>query len=373
MTTVKALTIDVEKDGWDTSKGFVIRDVPMPVLDEKANPDDATSVVLKIKYAGVCGSDRGLWNRAAFKGPVHESLAREGKTLRITGHEFLGEVVEAGSKSGRTVGDTVTGDSHVTCGQCLQCKAGETNVCTNEKILGISTNGIFAEYVKIPAKNLWAPNQAIRPEIAAIMDPFGNAVHAVSKADMKDKRVAILGCGPVGLFSILLAKHFGAARVIAVDVNPANLALAKALGADEVCDASEAVARIMALTDGIGVDVVLEMAGPFSSVLNSFDAVRRGGHVVLFGIKDGDLMVPNFSRLILRGITVHCVIGRRIFETWEISDRVLADKANGVADKIWKVILKGGAGTVLPFKDFDPAAFEAAMSAHPKIVFKVHE
>jgi threonine 3-dehydrogenase len=372
MPTVKALTIDIEKDGWDTSKGFVMRDVPMPVLDEKANPDDVGSVILKIRYAGVCGSDRGLWNRTAFKDLVHDSLAKEKKTLRITGHEFLGEVVEAGSKSGRKKGEVVTGDSHITCGQCLQCKAGETNVCTNEKILGISTDGIFAEFVKIPAKNLWMPSPAIRPEVAAIMDPFGNAVHAVSKTDFKNTRVAIFGCGPVGLFSILLVKHFGASLVVAVDINPANLAMAKALGADETCNANVAVARIMELTGGIGVDVVTEMAGPFSSVLNALDSVRRGGHVILFGIKDGDLTIPSFSRLIMRGITIHCVIGRRIFETWEVSDRVLSDITNGVADKVWNVILKGGTGTVLSFKNFNPTSFEAAMNEHPKVVFKIH-
>jgi threonine 3-dehydrogenase len=371
MPAIKALTIDLEKDGWDTSKGFVMRDVPMPVLDERKNPDDAGMVVLKITYAGVCGSDRGLWNRTAFKDLVHDSLAKEKKTLRITGHEFLGEVVEAGSKSGRNIGDTVTGDSHITCGTCYQCKAGETNVCTNEKILGISTDGIFAEYVKIPAKNLWKPSESIRPEVAAIMDPFGNAVYATTKTSLIGKRVAIFGCGPVGLFSILLAKHFGAIKVIAVDINPANLAMAKALGADETCDAGSAVARIMELTNGIGADVGLEMAGPFSSVNNAFDSARRGGHVVLFGIKDGDLTIPKFSRTIFKGLTIHAVIGRRIFETWEVSDRVLADSTNGVAEKVWNIILKGGAGTVLPFADFTPEAFEKAMNENPKIIFKV--
>ena len=150
----------------------------------------------------------------------------------------------------------------------------------NEAILGISIDGIFAEYVKIPAKNLWAIDKTrIRPEIAAIMDPFGNAVHAASVADFRGQRVAILGCGPVGLFSILLARNFGAAKVIAVDINPANLKMAKKLGAHETVlirkkkkefdwePDQEVVDRIMELTYGKGVDVSMEMAGPLDGSL----------------------------------------------------------------------------------------------------------
>jgi threonine 3-dehydrogenase len=330
---------------------------------------------LEIKYAGVCGSDRGLWYRTAFKDLVRDSLAAEKKSLLITGHEFVGEVVAAGPMSGRKVGDLVTGDSHVTCGEYYQCKAGENNVCTNEKILGISTDGIFAEKVKIPAKNLWSVSAGIRPEIAAIMDPFGNAVHAATTTELRAKTVAIFGVGPVGLFSVLLARHFGAAKVIAVDVNAANLAMATALGAHEAILLSgtdtDAAAKIIAMTGGLGVDVAMEMAGPFSSVLTALDSARRGGHVILFGIKDGDLTIPRFSRVIVRGLTIHCVIGREIFRTWQISDRVLSDPTNGLADKVWRIILKGGAGTILPLKDFTPESFEKAMQDNPKIVFKV--
>ena len=180
--TVKALTFDTKKDGWEKSRGFVMREVPMPILDEAKNPEDALSVILKMRYAGVCGSDRGLWYRNAFKDMVHDSLKKEGGTMRIMGHEFLGEIVEMGSMVERLyydpdeknpakieVGSLVSGDSHVTCGRCYQCRIGEGHVCLNEAILGISIDGIFAEYVKIPAKNLWAVDERrVRPEIAAI-------------------------------------------------------------------------------------------------------------------------------------------------------------------------------------------------------------
>ncbi len=414
MDTIRALTFDTEKDGWDTSKGFTARDVPMPVLDEKNNPEDAISVILKIRFAGVCGTDRGLWNRAAFKDLVQASLKREGKTMRIMGHEFVGEVVAAGSMVSRLyndldprntakieVGAPVSGDSHVTCGRCHQCRIGEGHVCLNEAILGISIDGIFAEYVKIPAKNLWAIDESrIRAEIASIMDPFGNAVHSCTKVDYRGQRVLIAGAGPIGMFSILLANNFGASKVIVADINEENLRMAKELGAHETIliekkprrsqgevgvptEASgkkepwesdpEVVERIMQLTYGKGVDISMEMAGPASSLNNCIESTRRGGHVIAFGIKDGAMTIPNFSpKVIVRGLTIHGVIGREIFRTWQIAQRVLSDKQNGIQDAIWNIILKKGEGTVVDFKTFTPETFESAMEKHPKILFKIH-
>ena len=396
--SVKALTIDVKEDGWEGSRGFVMRSVPMPKLDEKNNPDDALAVIIKMRHAGVCGSDRGLWYRSAFKDMVHDSLEREKKTARVVGHEFVGEIVEVGSMVERLyhdqdeknpakieIGSLVSGDSHVTCGRCYQCRIGEEHVCLNEAILGISIDGIFAEYVKIPAKNLWAVDKRrVRPEIAAIYDPFGNAVHATSVVDFRGQRVAVFGVGPIGMFAILLLRRFGAAKIIAVDINPANLKVAKKLGAHETVQIQkkrkkndwehdpEVVAKILQLTYGKGVDVSMEMAGPFSSVNNCIESTRRGGHVVLFGIKDGDLTIPRFSpRVIVRGLTLHGIIGRQIFRTWQIAQRMLSDKSNGIQDAIWNIILKKGKGTILDFKKFTPASFEKAMNEHPKIVFKI--
>lgn len=370
----------------------------MPILDEAKNPEDALSVIVKVKYAGVCGSDRGLWHRTAFKDMVHDSLAREGKKVRITGHEFVGEIVETGSMVNRLyydpdpknkakveVGALVSGDSHVTCGRCYQCRIGEGEVCINEAILGISIDGIFAEYVKVPAKNLWPVDTTrVRPEIAAIYDPFGNAVHSATAVDLRGQRVAIFGCGPVGLFSILLARNFGAAKVIAVDVNPENLRIAKELGAHETIQIEkkqksnewdsdpEVISRIMELTYGKGVDVSMEMAGPFSSVNNCIDATRRGGDVIFFGIKDGDLVIPKFSRVVVRGLTIHNIIGRQIFRTWQIAQRVLQDKTNGIQEAIWKTILKEGKGTVVDFKSFTQESFEKSMNENPKVIFKIN-
>lgn len=396
--SIKALTFDSDKDGWEKSRGFLMRDVPMPVLDERKNPEDALSVILKVRYAGVCGSDKGLWYRTAFKDMVLGSLEGEKKTLRITGHEFVGEVVEIGSMVRRLYydpdeknpvkvekGSLVSGDSHVTCGRCYQCRIGEGHVCMNEAILGISIDGIFAEYVKIPAKNLWAVDtRRVRPEIAAIYDPFGNAVHATTKVDFRGQRVAVFGAGAIGLFTILLLRRFGAAKIIAVDVNETNLNMARELGAHETVliekrdkksegehDAG-ALERIMELTYGKGVDVSMEMAGAPASLNNCIKSTRRGGHVIAFGIRDGDMMIPNFSRMVVvGGLTIHGVIGRQIFRTWQIAQRMLSDKTNGIQDAMWNVVLKGGKGTLLDFHSFTPESFEKAMSEHTKIVFKI--
>lgn len=398
MNTIKALTFDTHQDKWEGTTGFTMREVPMPTLDEAANPDDKLAVIVKIRYAGFCGSDRGIWYRNTFHDMIHDTLEAAGQTTRVLGHEFVGEIVEAGSMvetlysdpdpnnpAKIKVGSLVSGDSHVTCGKCYQCRIGEANVCINDAILGIGINGIFAEYVKIPAKNLWPIDESrIRPEVAAILDPFGNAVHACTKVDVRGQRVAVLGAGPIGLFAILLLKNFGAAKIIAVDVNPDNLAMAKQLGAHEVIQIEkktkasnwehdpEVVDRIMDLTYGKGVDVAMEMAGPASSLNNALEVTRRGGHVVLFGLKDGDFMIPKFSRFIVKGLTVHGIIGREIFKTWQLSQRILSDKSNGIQDKIWDVILKGGQGTLVDFASYDREAFEKTLNEHPKLVFKVN-
>lgn len=389
---INALTLDIKEDGWTGSRGFIKRQIEMPVLDEAKNPMDALSVIVKVQYAGMCGSDRGIWTRTAFTEMFAKALEKDRKSLRILGHEFVGEVVSIGSMVegttfGVSMGATVSGDSHITCGKCYQCRLGEAEVCQDQAILGISTDGIYAEYVKVPAKNLWAVDlERIRPEVCALLDPFGNAVHSLSKVDVRGARVAIFGCGQIGLFSVLLARQFGAAKVIAVDVNPDNLAMAKELGAHETIlidtkaakansyDADwDVIKQIQEITYGKGVDVSMEMAGFNSSVNNCIEATRFGGHIILFGIKDGDFTIPNFSKLVVKGFTLHNVIGRQIFKTWQISQRVLSDASNGVQDKVWNIIMKQGKGTIIPLSEFSQELVETRMNEHPKLVFAIQK
>lgn len=379
LKTINGLTFDTEADGWEGSTGFIKREIPMPELNEQADPRDAVSVILEITYAGICGTDRGIWHRQVFKELIHTSLEHENKTQRILGHEFVGKVVEAGSQVqniyGIAVGDDVSGDSHITCGHCFQCRVGQEEVCQDQKILGIGTDGIFAKYVKIPAKNLWAVDfTRIRPEVASMFDPFGNAVHSCSKVDLQGKRVAILGCGPIGMFTVLLTRAFGASKIIAVDINQDNLHMAGELGAHQTILLSQdqdLQQKISELTYGKGVDVTFEMAGSNASVNNALSITRSGGQVILFGLKDGDFTISNFNRSIIKGLTLHGVIGRQIFQTWQTSQRMLSDKANGIQDNIWNVILKGGNDTIIPFDSYSKEMFEEKMAKHPKIILKM--
>jgi len=388
MKTIQGLTINLQEEGWEGSKGFVKRELPMPELNEQKNVQDALCVIVRVMYAGMCGSDRGMWHRQAFTDMVKNSLAAEDKVTRIGGHEFVGEVVAMGSLVESTtydvhLGSFVSGDSHITCGKCYQCRLGEEEVCQDQAILGISMDGIYAEYVKIPAKNLWAVDfNRVRPEICALYDPLGNAVHALSKVDVRGARVAIFGTGQIGMFSILLARYFGAAKVIAIDTNPENLEMARKLGAHETIlidahkekahayDADiEVVEKIKALTYNKGVDVSFEMAGFNSSVNNCIEATRFGGHIILFGIKDGDFTIPNFSSLVVKGFTLHNVIGRQIFKTWQTAQRMLSDKTNGIQDAIWNIMLNKGDGPVISVHDYSPAAVEEKMKQYPKLIF----
>jgi len=380
-----ALVFDTKKDKWDRSKGLRKDRVPKPKLDEDKNPMDVAYVVLKVLYTGVCGSDAGIWFRTSFKDMVHKSLADEGKTTRIVGHEILGEVVETGSVSearyGFEKGDIVSSESHIICGMCHQCLIGQTHVCVNEKILGISIDGGFAEYIKLPARALWRTDtKLIRKEIGAIQEPFGNAVHACTAADLRGKNVAIFGTGAIGQFTILIARAMGAGRIIGVEPDPHNAKIALELGADEVIEFKpqkngwranpEVVEALRDVVRADGVDVCIEMAGFNSSVNNAIQSVRRGGEVVLFGIRGGDFQIENFSRVIVKGITIRNVIGRRIFATWEITKNLLESKDNRIQKRIWEVILKKGRGTVLDMNKFDPATFEKKMTTHPKILLK---
>src|SRR5262245_34653975 len=285
-----ALTYNKKTDPWEKSKGLRKIEVPRPVLDESKDYKDSRMVMLRTRYAGFCGSDRGIWFRRAFGEMIQSSLDREKKETRVVGHELLAEVVSVGSLAAREhgiqPGDLVSAESHIVCGTCYQCRIGDNHVCADDLIIGISTDGCFAEYVKLPAHALWRTDtRRIRPEVAALQEPFGNAVHACTKVNLRGKRIAIYGCGTIGLFAVAVAKALGARMVIGVEPMPTHIAMAKELGADHVIapnnlDAKtyvhdpELAREIRALTEGVGVDVALEMSGMPSSVNNAIAGVR---------------------------------------------------------------------------------------------------
>jgi len=381
---MRALTFDRSRETWLSSRGMVVDDVPVPQLDPV---HDRGMVVVRVRYAGFCGTDRGIWSRKAMGDMILESLDREQVDRRVFGHELLGEVVAvdpvAASTFGYRPGDTVSTESHIVCGACYQCRLGEYHVCANEKIIGVSVDGCFADFVKLPAAALWPTDlDKIRPEVAAVQEPFGNAVHACQTTDMSGQSVVVLGTGTIGLFAVLIAKGMGARRVIGIDPDPGRRAMATELGADHVlcpamppADAPFAAdpalrEQVRELTEGVGADVVLEMAGFETSINNATQIVRRGGQVVLFGLRNGDARVQDFHRIIMNGIRLQGVVGRRLYQTWDITKSLLENESNGIQEAIWNVILRRGQGTIVDMDTFDPVAFESVMAAHPKPVLR---
>lgn len=375
-----ALTFDKSRENWQTSTGFIKEQIPVPTLGE----NDRDSAIIQIQYAGFCGSDRGIWWRKAFGDMILGSLDTEEKTKRTIGHELLGKVVEIGPDVTRVrVGDMVSAESHIVCGMCVQCLNGELHVCANDKIIGISRDGCFAEYIKLPAKCLWPTNlDLIRPEIAAIQEPFGNAVHACQSTDLRGKSVAIIGCGTIGLFAILIAKAMGASSVIGVEVDEHHAKLAKELGCEVVLTPNfppadrqhthdpELIKEIHKLTHNLGVDVAFEMVGHNSALNNAIKSVRRGGHVIMFGVRNGDVIIEDYHRVVMNGLQFHGVVGRRIFDTWEITRGLLENHSNGIQDAIFDIILNKGQNTIVHIDNWEKESFEDTISKYPKPIIQ---
>jgi len=381
-----ALTFDRSRESWEGSTGLVLEDVERPCLDASKYAADRSGVIIKVRYAGFCGSDRGIWWRKAFGDMIDSSLNEEGLDKRIVGHELLGEIVDLGEwaaeKYGLRVGDIVSTESHIICGACYQCRLGDSHVCAKDKIIGISQNGCFAEYIKLPAKALWPTDiTKIRPEVAAVQEPFGNAVHACQVRDLRGKTVVVIGCGTIGLFAILIARGMGASKVIGVEMNQKHAQMAYSLGCDEVFTPKlnpyndwgsdpELIANVLRCTDGVGADVVLEMAGFNSAFNNAIKCVRRGGDVVAFGVKNGNMVLEDGHRIVMNGIQIHGVVGRQIFRTWEITRNLLENRTNGIHDAVWEVILNRGEGTIVDIADWEKDSFEKMISSNPKVVIR---
>ncbi|PYX01195.1 MAG: L-threonine 3-dehydrogenase [Acidobacteria bacterium] len=289
----------------EPAPGAEIREVKVPGFGR-------TDALVKVKVASICGTDLHIyeWDRWA-QSRIHPPL--------IPGHEFCGEVVAFGDEvTSVKEGDFVSAEMHVACGKCLQCRTGEAHICQNVKIIGVDADGAFAEYVVIPESNIWKLDPAIPHEYASILDPLGNAVHSVLAGDIVAKTVAITGCGPIGLFSIAVARAAGAAQVFAIEVNEHRRRISQEMKADVTIDPStEDVRAIVAeRTGGLGADVVLEMAGHPDAIRIAFDVVRRGGRISLLGLTNKPVSL-NFSEdIIFKGLTIQGINGRRMYQTW---------------------------------------------------------
>jgi threonine 3-dehydrogenase len=272
----------------------------------------AADVLVRVKTASICGTDLHIygwdrWSQGRIKPPV---------TL---GHEFCGVVERVGEEvTAVKAGDFVSAEMHVNCGHCHQCRLGEAHICQNLRIIGIDQDGAFAEFVKIPASNIWKLDPAIPEHYGAILDPLGNAVHTVLAGPIAGQTVLVTGCGPIGLMSIAVAKACGSSTVFATETNENRRAMAKKMGADVVLNpaAEDAVARILAETGGTGVDALLEMSGNPTAIQQGFKALRAGGRASLLGIPTENVPLDLVNDVIFKGATVQGIYGRRMYGTW---------------------------------------------------------
>jgi len=286
--------------------GLVLADVPKP----RPGPNE---VLIRVKRAAFCGTDIHIhtWDPWA-KGRVKPPL--------VLGHEFAGEVAELGSHvAGLQAGDPVTAESHIVCGVCRLCRTGNGHTCRETRIIGVDVPGAFADFIVMPASNVWKLDPGISLEVGAIHDPMGNAFHtALHGTVIAGQTVLVIGAGPIGLMSIGIARAAGAARVIATEISGPRRALALKMGAAEALDpkTDDVAGAVHRLTEGLGADVVLEMSGHPDGVRQALKLVRSGGRVQLLGLPREPVSLDLANDVIFKGITVHGVIGRRMFETW---------------------------------------------------------
>jgi threonine 3-dehydrogenase len=291
----------------EAGPGLTIEEVPVPLPGED-------EVLVRVEAASVCGTDLHIhhwdeWSQQRIVPPL---------TL---GHEFAGTVVAVG-KNVRHVkeGDYVSAESHVTCGMCFHCRTGQAHMCELTRILGVDRDGAFAEYAAVPESVIWKNDRSkLPPEIATLQEPFGNAVFATGEQDLAGRSVAVLGCGPIGLFTIGIARASGAAAVFCADRTPYRLGLAKAMGATDTLNVQETEdvpGWFRVQNEGFGVDIVFEMSGASRAITDAFKIVRNGGRVILFGIPSRPVEIDVAAALIFKNLSVLALNGRKIFETW---------------------------------------------------------
>lgn len=287
--------------------GIVLREVPVP-------PCGPSEALIRVHYAGVCGTDLHIWEWDSW-------ASKRLKPPVIVGHEFAGEITQLGSEAGAAgllaVGDLVTAEGHIVCGHCLQCRLGAGHLCRRTQIIGVDRDGAFADYICMPASNV-IKLDGISTEIGAIMDPMGNAVHTVLEAEVPGSTVLVIGCGPIGCFAVGVARAAGASLVIASDLNPRRLQLARAMGAQVTLNpgSDDVVARVRELTAGDGVDLVCEMSGHPSGHAQALAAARIGGRVNLLGTPSRTTEVDFARDVIFKGLVLYGVTGRKMYQTW---------------------------------------------------------
>jgi len=284
--------------------GLWMEDVPVPEI----GPND---VLIRIHTSAICGTDMHIWNwdhwsQKTIPVPMH------------VGHEYAGVIEKVGDEvEGYKVGDRVSGEGHIVCGHCRNCRAGKRHLCPNTFGVGVNRPGSFAEYLALPAINLFKLPDSIPNELASIFDPYGNAAHTALSFDMIGEDVLITGAGPIGCMAAAIARHVGARHVVITDVNDYRLDLARKLGATRTVNVSQeslrGVMKELGMTEGF--DVGLEMSGNGAAFRSMIDAMVNGGRVALLGIFPDDVAI-DWGKVIFKGLFLKGIYGREMFETW---------------------------------------------------------
>ncbi|MDF7662354.1 L-threonine 3-dehydrogenase [Erwiniaceae bacterium L1_54_6] len=283
---------------------WMVTDAPIP---EPGHND----LLIKIRKTAICGTDVHIynwddWSRKTIPVPM------------ITGHEYVGEVVAIGQEvKGFAIGDRVSGEGHITCGHCRNCRAGRTHLCRNTVGVGVNRQGCFAEYLVIPAYNAFKIPDNISDELAAIFDPFGNAVHTALSFDLVGEDVLISGAGPIGIMAAAVCKHVGARNVVITDINEYRLNLARNMGVTRAVNVAQenlpAVMAALGMTEGF--DVGLEMSGAPPAFRSMLEVMNHGGRIALLGIPPGEMAI-DWNQVIFKGLFIKGIYGREMFETW---------------------------------------------------------
>jgi len=284
--------------------GIDLQDIPKPTV----GPND---VLIRVKRTAICGTDMHIYN---WDGWAQKTIP----VPMAVGHEYSGVIVEVGSEvSGFAAGDRVSGEGHITCGYCRNCRAGRRHLCRNTVGVGVNRQGSFAEYVVIPAFNAFKLPAAIDDEIASILDPLGNAVHTALAFDVVGEDVLITGAGPIGIMAAAIVRFIGARNVVITDVNDYRLDLARKMGAtlalNVTRDSLDDAMKQLGMQEGF--DVGLEMSGNAAALRDMLRTLHHGGSVAMLGIPSTEVSI-DWNDVILKGLTIKGIYGREMFETW---------------------------------------------------------
>lgn len=293
----------------------IIKELPGPggkIVEKEIPQIKNDEVLVKVLATSICGTDYHIyswdeWSQNRIKPPL------------VMGHELAGEVIEVGSDvTNLKLGDIVSAETHVVCGQCEMCRTGKAHICKDTKIFGVDTDGTFAEYVAVTAANCFVNDPTVAPEYLCIQEPLGNAVHTVMSGDIIGKSIAVVGCGPIGIMAVDVAKAVGASKVIAIEVNEYRINLARELGADVVINPmkEDVIARVLEETDGLGVDVVAELSGNAVAINQALKYIKLGGRMSMLGIPNNKVEVDIANDIVFKGIQIHGIVGRKMYDTW---------------------------------------------------------